>query len=273
MVEDRSSLRLGDPYLGAWRGGGLVTGILAASGDALRTLLEFILPEGNTPMTVLYPLLRAGLETAALALYLLAPDQRDERLRRTYCVADDDARLRCVHEKERGIEDTEDKRKARRDEILQMIAERSSLGAPADFKFIRIEYSDLVRKADEALAADPAQEDDDSDLSLLAIWQLLSGLRHGKQWSMIEVLERSQVIVNEDEASAKVLFTTSPAVIAVFLHRIIPVMESAYRAYGKRTKNWSAQPEDAAEAKMVSYVQQRREHQERRATTRSSLDP
>jgi len=66
VVEERSSLRLDDRYLGAWRGGGLHRGAMATAADALRTV-QSILKANEVPMTALYPLLRAAVENASLA--------------------------------------------------------------------------------------------------------------------------------------------------------------------------------------------------------------
>ena len=102
-------------------------------------------------------------------------------------------------------------------------------------------------------------------MSLLALWQLLSGLSHAKQWAMIEVLERSEAVVNEDDASAHVRLTTSPAVVAVFLERALQAIECALRLWGRRSHVWAAESEDAFEPASVPYVEQRREREERRA--------
>jgi len=258
VIDDRSSLRLDDRYLGAWRGGGLATGALNAAVDALQTIRVLMTEARVVPMMAIYPLLRMVIENAALAVYLLAPVDRDERLRRTYCVADDDARLRSVNEQERGFEGWADKRSQVRAELRGLIQERGSLGDPATFEFARVHYSDLMARAGDALEADPAVEGS-SELTLLAMWQLLSGLSHGKQWAMIEVLERSQAIVDEENASARVRFSTSPAAVAWFMERALQPLECALRLFGYRSKVTYAQPEDADEPPLMPYVEQRRE--------------
>ncbi|HTL41781.1 MAG TPA: hypothetical protein VL294_09930 [Pseudolysinimonas sp.] len=264
VIEPRSSLRLDDRFLGTWRGASLAQGAMGAAVDALQTLKFVAIENGVMPMTALYPLLRAVLESAALAIYLLSPPSRDERLRRSYLVAADDARLRSVYETERGSTSATEKLEEVRAEIRELIGARGTPGEPPAFRFARVEYSDLVAKASAVLDADTAVRIE-SEMSLLALWQLLSGLSHAKQWAMIEVLERSEAVVNEADASAHVRLTTSPAVIAVFLERALQAIECALRLWGRRSHAWTAEPEDVSEPASVPQVEQRREREERRA--------
>lgn len=81
VIEPRSCLQLDDRYLGTWRGGAsLAQGAMGAAVDALQTLKFVAIENGVMPMTALYPILRAVVESAALAVYLLSPPSRDERL-------------------------------------------------------------------------------------------------------------------------------------------------------------------------------------------------
>lgn len=268
VIEPRSSLQLDDRYLGTWRGASLAQGAMGAAVDALQTLKFVAIENGVMPMTALYPILRAVVESAALAIYLLAPASRDERLRRSYLVAADDARLRSVYEGERGSTSALEKLDEVRGEIRELLGERGTLGDPTAFRFARVEYSHLVSKASDVLNADPAVRIE-SEMTLLALWQLLSGLSHAKQWAMIEVLERSEAVVNEDDASAHVRLTTSPAVVAVFLERALQAIECALRLWGRRSHAWTAESEDAFEPAAVPYVEQRRQRKARRSARSS----
>ncbi|MDO7883512.1 hypothetical protein [Antiquaquibacter soli] len=256
IVDERSSLRLDDRYLGAWRGGGLHGVAFRAALDALMTV-QLILEQNVIPMIGLYPLLRAAIENSALAIYLLEPVERDERLRRAYWVAAEDARLRYVHEREREAPDARDKLNGVKEEIRLLVGERPSLGEATDFRFDRVQYTDLVQLADRAVEADPAINIDRA-MSMLGWWQVLSGLSHGKQWSYIYALERSGAVVDEEDESAQVLMTSSPAAIAVILERAIIALETALRLYGRRSKQAWNQPEDASEPPAVAYVEIRR---------------
>jgi hypothetical protein len=255
VVEERSSLRLDDRYLGSWRGGGLHRGAMATAADALRTI-RAILETNEVPMTALYPLLRAAVENSALAIYLLAPAARDIRLVRTYQVADDDAKWRCVFATTLGQEDAWVTRMRSKAEILNLIKSRPSLGSPKAVKLGAPKYGDVVALADEAIAADPSIPTNEG-MPLLAWWQLMSGMGHGKQWSLIAALERSDAVVDFVDESAHVKMTSSTVMVALALQRSVEALETALRLYGQRSKAAWAQPEDASEPAPQSPAQLR----------------
>lgn len=259
VVEERSSLRLDDRYLGAWRGGGLHVGAMATAADALKTV-QAILETNSVPMTALYPLLRAAIENAALAIYLLAPADRDTRLMHSYQVADDDAKWRSVFATEIGSQDASATRTSASAEILRLAKSRPSLGPPDSIKLRAPSYSRMVALADAAITADPAVLGA-SRMSLLAWWQLMSGMSHGKQWALIMALERSEAIVDADDESAHVKMTSSTIVVALGLQRATETLETALRLYGRRSKATWAEPEDAAEPRSVTPAQLRADRQ------------
>jgi len=245
VVEERSSLRLDDRYLGAWRGGGLHRGAMATAGDALRTV-QGILEKNEVPMTALYPLLRAAVENASLAIYLLAPGDRDTRLVRSYQVADDDAKWQCVFATNLGQKHASATRTRSKVDIHNLISSRPSLGAPRAVKLGAPRYGDMVALADAAIAADPAVSTP-AGMPLLAWWQLMSGMSHGKQWALIAALERSGAIEDAADESAHVKLTSSTVMVGFALQRAVETLETALRLYGQRSKSAWAQPEDASE--------------------------
>ena len=256
VVEDRSSLRLDDRYLGQWRGGTQIVTAMQIAWDALHTL-QSILEEaihkgGEIPMAALYPILRAAIENSSLAIYLLEPTERDERLRRAYQVAYDDAKLRCNFATSLDNPAAPWTRARTKVELWKLIGTRLLPDEPRSFKFPRVEYSDLVKKAAAAIKADPATEKA-KHMSLLAWWQLLSGLSHGRQWAMLEVMARSEAVVDEKNQTANVKMSTPAAAIAVGMLRAVEVLEAALRLYGRRSKDAWAQPEDAYEPPTISY--------------------
>lgn len=255
VVEPRSSLALDDPYLGAWRAGGLHVGAMSAALDSLMTI-QRILEVRELPMTALYPMLRAAIENASVAIYLLQPEDRDERLRRSFFVADDDAKWRSSFETSFGNPDAQTRRHNTRAEIRTLVSGRPGLGDPETFSFSMPTYSDLVANAGAVIAADPAM-DSESTMSLLAWWQLLSGLSHAKQWAMFEALQRSEAIVDEENETAHVKMTSFPAAIALALLRAVETLEAALRLYGRRSKAAWAVPEDATEPPTLTYSQRR----------------
>ena len=255
VTEDRSSLRLDERYLGKWRAGTLHTSALGTAADALNTAQIILAPvedgTGGLPMTGLYPVLRAAIESAALAIYLLEPTDRDERLRRSYQVAAEDAKYQGTFATNTGnagnttYADTKAK-------IRELITTRPSIEANGPFVFRDVKYSALVENADAVMAADPALVSSRT-VSLIAWWQLLSGLSHGKSWSLMAILERSAAIEDADNETAHVLMTSSAAGIALILRVAVEVLETALRLFGQRSKATWNQPEDASEPPTVSH--------------------
>lgn len=259
VVESRSSLRLDDRYLGRWRTGTLHTTALNAAVDSLITVKTILEPvargDAALPMSGLYPMLRAAIESGALAVYLLHPEERDERLRRSYWVADEDANY--LDKFSRSMVRPAAARNDAQAEIRELIATRPSLGDPAAFAFRPIRHSDLVESADAVMAADPATPAAMQRMALLSWWQLLSGLSHGKQWAFVESMERSEAIVDEANESAQVRLASSVSAVALALQHAVETLEAALRLFGHRSKDAWAQVEDASEPPAVSYTELR----------------
>ncbi|TFC65924.1 hypothetical protein E3T25_08820 [Cryobacterium sandaracinum] len=256
VVDDRSSLRLDDRYLGRWRTGSLHGTAMSASVDALlavQTILESVLAgTGALPMSALYPMIRAALESASLAIYLLEPVSRDERLRRSYMVAVEDAKYFDTFQISLGNLNSRSKSLAQA-EIRALIATRPSLGDPADFPFTTVTYSDTVKKAEVAITADPAIPTS-ARMALLAWWKLLSGLSHGKQWAFVEAMERSEAVVDVENQSAQIRMTSSIAAVALVTQRAIEALETALNLYGRRSRVTWTEVEDASEPPTLSYT-------------------
>jgi len=259
-VEDKSSLRIDSRFLGAWRNGYLPVGALTAALDALETLRALIVDAKSIPMLGAYPVIRAVFETSATAIFLLAPNKRNDRLRRAYQVAANDARLRHTFEVGRagrdkgGKERADEKLEGVRGEIRLLVKSRKSMGAADKFLFPTLRYSTQVARVDGVLASDPAVTIT-SEVSCLSMWQLLSGLSHGEEWAKLEALERSGAVEDVADESAFLRLTTSPAVIAWFLERALVMLECALRLYGRRTVNAWNQLEDVREPAAVPYSQ------------------
>lgn len=257
VVEDRSSLRLDDRYLGTWRGGALHRSPMLAAADSLRaarTILERVLDRQDAlPMVALFPIVRTAMEGASLAIYLLGPLDRDERLRRSYYVAREDARLHDSFGRALGTGSGQVATRAEA-EIFALIETRPTLGDAEAFHFNRIIYSDLVAGADAAITADPAATRNTA-LPLLGWWQWLSGVSHGKMWAFVTGYERRDAIVDEANDSAHVLQTAPLASVALSLQGAIETLELALRLYGQRSKAAWSQPEDATEPPTQTWTE------------------
>ncbi|MBC7594627.1 MAG: hypothetical protein H7288_11920 [Kineosporiaceae bacterium] len=96
-------------------------------------------------------------------------------------------------------------------------------------------------------------------MKLIAWWQLLSGLSHGKQWAFVELMERSDAVADQANQSAHVKITSSAAGIALPLQLAVETLECALRLFGRRSKKTWNQPEDASEPETVSYSESQAE--------------
>ena len=139
---------------------------LSHAGDHLLAL-RALLATGLIPMFAPYTLIRAALENASMAVWLLAPAGRAERITRRLQVAADDIRN---GERARAI--TGDKgpktREQRLDEVGQ-IAEKCGIDGRA--ATTRATYSEIIQAV-----GDPDQ------VTLLA-WNTCSGIAHGDFWA------------------------------------------------------------------------------------------
>lgn len=246
-VDSGSSLYLDARHLGPYRGGGLHRSALSSSFDALRTVRLILDTQDRIiPMTGLYPLLRSGLENAALATYLLAPDERDERLLRAWREIAGEVRLQHKFRAQfdRSAADVTRTRWWR--ELDQMMLTRPNIPRPS--KPLQPEpITSMMSAADIHVTADPAAAHLEHAMPLLAIWQLLSGLAHGRHWAAFAALAQSDPIPTADESIVTVQMTTRPSVVAMALLRAVMTLEAATRLYGRRAKRWTRQPEDSAE--------------------------
>lgn len=256
-VEDRSSLRLDDRYLGAWRGGALHRSAMLASADSLRaarTILERVLDRQDAlPMVALFPIIRTAMECASLAVYLLGPRERDERLQRSYYVAREDALRQDAFGRALGTGSGQVAARVEA-EIFTLIKTRPTLGDAKAFRFRAVKYSDLITGANAATANDPAATRSNA-MPLLAWWQWLSGVSHGKMWAFVTGYERHDAIVDEANDSAEVLQTASLASVALSLQGAIETLELALRLYGQRSKSAWSQPEDANEPPTQAWIE------------------
>ncbi|WP_426625347.1 hypothetical protein ACPPVW_04565 [Leifsonia sp. McL0607] len=244
LVQPGSTLDVDDQFLGRWRAGGLQGGAMAASMDALLTA-RMILEAGTLPITALYPVFRAAIENASLGIYLLSPDARDERLVRAYGIAADEAHKQFEFQKSLGQDWTESRDQLLA-EIRDLVRARGTLGDAEAFRPTGSSHTRIVTSADRVISSDPALPHNDR-MPLVAVWQLLSGMSHAKQWALVTALHRTEAIVNEADQTAQVRMTSGTELVALVLLRAVEALEVALRLHGKRSKTWTALPEDTAD--------------------------
>jgi hypothetical protein len=245
VIEERSSLGLDSTYLGAWAGGGIQQSALSAAHSSLSTV-RVVLEAGTMPMTGLYPLLRAAIESSSLAIYLLDPGSRDERLERFYRVAAEESRHRKNYQDAMGSSDAILEHANSIAELRALTALRPSLVIPENHWKKGPSNSDIVTAAGGVIATHPSTLRT-TRMPLLAQWQVLSGLSHAKMWALLTVLRRSNAVFQGTTGNATVEMRSNDATIAFFLTQAVEALQVALRLYGQRSTAQFAQPEDARE--------------------------
>lgn len=254
-AEPRSTLKLDDRNLGIWTEGALHRVAISAAVDGLLTVKSLIDDAETVPMTALYPVIRASIENASLALSMIEATDRDKRLEASYrSMADDVTRLRQFNVSTGAVHAQQQYDDAM-DDIDTLISARPNLAGLVARKLSLPSYTSLVTAADDHLAADPAHDQRHS-WTLAALWRLLSGLSHGRVWAMLIALERSGAVVDPTARpgvrrattrSGTVIQTTSVAVIALLVGQALELIESVIRLYGQRSRSDNALPEDEDE--------------------------
>jgi hypothetical protein len=165
-----------------------VEATLSHSLDHMHALRTMVADAGTIHMAAPFTLMRAALENAAVAAWLLLPDDRDERVRRRLLLALEDAadgyKVRQLSETS-IIGETLEQRRARLADIgVAYGLPRSSLmGKMASWKTI-------VREAGAATKYDADHYE--------IMWRLCSGFTHGRSWSMLSTLQRTTVASVDD---------------------------------------------------------------------------
>ncbi|GAA3651346.1 hypothetical protein GCM10022237_08940 [Nocardioides ginsengisoli] len=169
-----------------------------------------------------YPLLRAALENASVALWLLAPEDADERLTRRFRLVLQDAAHGDDVARLMGHEPTTYERRVER--VSGLIANRPSVDLAACKK--RAGFRAIVPEAAEGTGTDAN--------TASVVWRLLSGLTHGDQWASLAWAEREQVDLSADGTVFTVRMTASLANTANMARYVVALAESSTRAFEMR---------------------------------------
>lgn len=156
---------------------------LSHSLDHLHALRTSVVEAQTIHMVAPFTLMRAALENAALAAWLVLPQEREDRIRRRLQLAIEDAhdgyQVRQLTESSMSGESFEQ----RRERLVcigvaQGLSRDSLLGG-------KPKWRSIVREAGAAsrLGADDAE----------VLWRLCSGFTHGRMWSMLAALTRTAV--------------------------------------------------------------------------------
>lgn len=201
-VDPASELGLDDAATDPRRLSHLALTGLAAAVDhfhASRTLIAAgRVFHGNAQFT----LLRAALENAATAVYMLVPDDRDTRILRTLRVAWSDVndqhslvdtmREQAQRRGVRPIAEPKTSKSAWKGRLQKVAKDRGMSSKDVALVAANLPYSVIVRDA-----AKDAFGPEQGEVALLC-WKVNSGATHGKQWEAITKVDRSTLLPTAD---------------------------------------------------------------------------
>jgi hypothetical protein len=174
----------------------------------------------NTHPYAAYPLIRAALENASQAAWLVGPSNRNVRLTRRFRLLLTDATnldkvaglTRVGSNDERGT----------RWERVRPTAEARELDLAECQRHVG--NAAFVRGAAEVVGGEPDQAE--------ALWRALSGLSHGDQWASM-LTDRSRVGVSADGKVGTYRTTSSFSTVANLLGVAISTTEAAVRLFDR----------------------------------------
>lgn len=193
---------------------------LEAATEHLDALHALVLRAGilhpAAPMTIL----RATIETAATAAWVLHPSARPVRVERALGLALQDTNDQHRLERSQNLPTSrpvEDRRAA-----IQAVADRS-LGVGT--RLVQPTGTSIVTYVEEAAATEA--------VGLYAAWQVCSGFAHGRTWPVISVLTREE-IAESDDGDVLLRTTANSRAFAWAATVAIGVTTLGIRLYGER---------------------------------------
>jgi hypothetical protein len=186
VVEPHSSLARDDAESAPYRVSDATWTALTHAVDHLRCAQLLLTGAGTVPIFGMATLLRAALENGSIAVWLLAPTSRDERLLRRLRLAWKNAVQAESARKLTGTEHPSDL-SAQRARVVQVAARR---GLPESEIFRELGFGHIVQTAAIDLIG--------TGTAAFAAWRACSGLTHGDTWAMRNLLEREEVYRDAD---------------------------------------------------------------------------
>lgn len=180
--------------------------------EALKSMM--IKEDGETPQITagpygIYTLVRNAIDSAALALWLLEPENSKLRVKRRLKAQMDEISNTAKFRDEAGIPSREWAKEYRL--RMQQVAEQAEVGAGEISKWRLPSMTRILNDIERRSEPEPG-------LSWLAAWQLCSGHAHGKQWAILMSNELSELPGTATDIGATYWNTASYAHIDLVLH-------------------------------------------------------
>lgn len=153
------------------------TAIVIAS-DHLIAYRALVVTAQQTQPWAHHTLLRAAIESAVTAVWLLAPSRRTTRIERRLRLATTDIDESVTAQKLHGLRPPSGRTSVQRHNQVSVLARRAGVAGRVKWHG----YAEVIRDAAADAHMDPAV--------LELVWRLGSGLAHGRSWASIGLLER-----------------------------------------------------------------------------------
>lgn len=220
-VQPRSSLCGDDRRTGPYPLSHAVTRNLLVAIDHVHSLRASLFLANSLHTYAPFTLIRGSLEGSVNALWLLKPEQRNERITRHIlaCRADDrdqNTMADCIDEPPATPRD---------DWIEKLIGE-------CDLDRHRVR-GDIPSFGSIAKTVDKETWSDGDNLSELG-WRMCSGMAHGREWSTLDVLHR-QLLKEHDDGVADVRLTAGMTDVSVLTQLAYTMLTEAVRLYSNRS--------------------------------------
>lgn len=230
---DSSSVRASDAQRvpGFMSPGSIATGKLFAAYDAARAVSTLWKRE-ESHIVADYALLRAVVECAAQAWWVIAPADSDEKIRRAARIARDDLRVALIREKkavkDAGAHDLSREAHARNirpiehrlEVITHALSEAGIQLEPAHEKEQKLALHEILLEAEGLI-------DGVRPLEVTLNWAVLSSLSHGSLTSI-----QLSVTIEEDLDGTRTM-TANPDYIASLALSVTPVLHAAHDSWEK----------------------------------------
>lgn len=204
----RSSLGADDVATRPWQMSHAVVGALVSATDHLDTLRTLILDAHRLHARAPYTLLRAALENAAIAVWLLASANRNDRILRRLRLqwADEHDRVQALNIMQAG---RDDRLADTRAELQQIARDRGLTNDQVSAVAARpFSWGSMVETAGDAAATTSGR---DARWS----WAVCSGIAHAKSWAALSILERTEHRVTDDDVVHLEFRASKTAVVAI----------------------------------------------------------
>jgi hypothetical protein len=167
---------------------------LSIATEHLHAFEALIVEAGYLHLSAPFTLIRASIETASSAVWLLEPTSRSERVLRSLRVGVGDAIDGDRVATELGLP------------VNRPLAERR---AQVDTLARRVGHVGVVRPATSTEIVRAASAAAGSALDVLAAWRTCSGFAHGRVWAMLSVLDREEQLPGSSSGDVLLKVTSS----------------------------------------------------------------